>query len=389
MGDKSFYGEKMSKTIPSVKLYFPKEDIEEIKVSVEKILQSGMLTLHTYTREFENQFAKLCNVKHAIAVNSGTSALEIALRTIKLKPEHEVLVPTNTFSATAAAVVFAGAKPKLTDIDPKTLCINTENIQKNITSKTKGVMVVHIGGLICPEIEEIKELCQDRKLFLIEDAAHAHGSTINKKTAGSFGDAGCFSFYPTKVMTTGEGGMITTNSDEIAEKARILRDQGKENFNSNIIIELGYNWRLPEISAAIGLTQLKRLLEIIEKRNRIAKYYDKGMEKISGIKPLKTPPNIQNNYYKYVAFLEKGIDREKLKEKLKDKGVRCSGEVYWPPLHLQPIYKQLLGTKEGDFPQAEVACKKMICLPLYAQMTAEDAQYVIEKLKETLSEMEK
>jgi perosamine synthetase len=188
-------------------------------------------------------------------------------------------------------------------------------------------------------------------------------------------------------MTTGEGGMITTNNDETAEKARILRDQGKENFNSNIIIELGYNWRLPEISAAIGLTQLKRLPEIIEKRNRIAKYYDKGLEKISGIYPLKTPPNIRSNYYKYVAFLEKGIDREKLKEKLKHKGVRCSGEVYWPPLHLQPIYKQLLGTKEGDFPQAEDACKKMICLPLYAQMTAEDAQYVIEKLKETLPEM--
>jgi dTDP-4-amino-4,6-dideoxygalactose transaminase len=813
MGDKSFYGETMPKTIPPVRLYFPKEDIEEIKISVEKILQSGMLTLHTYTKEFENQFAKLCNVKNTIAVNSGTSALEIALRTIKLKPEHEVLVPTNTFSATAAAIIFAGAKPKLTDIDPKTLCIDTENIQKNITSKTKGVMVVHIGGLICPEIEEIKELCQDRKLFLIEDAAHAHGSTINQKPAGSFGDAGCFclpaetlihtangenvtiqelcsrnnivglevmgmnedleivptkvlavhtmklddywvcfrtrigtelkltsnhripclrdgviqwiraselkrgdfvatprslqfggreiasglsdsyeelfylaglvasdghihigrhslvgfsntdedlvnafvdglikcfgkvpidrrkisknveqvrvtrrsiaeifyqinsnilsfdqrrknlwlkgfsdgdggfslqerpgrsikgvltfstmdpfitsvvrtllleisifssvitrrskrskekrwqllqvtnpspiirfseligfrqrqkaermkrylslvkvskrsnvdliplgeslrdtrrlygvhhldsvsdgylsllergkhtptriktqelcmeieskvgnsialsklahsdvlwdriedietikgkdgevvydlttqngtfianfivvhnSFYPTKVMTTGEGGMITTNNEEMAEKALILRDQGKENFNSNIIIELGYNWRLPEISAAIGITQLKRLPEIIEKRNRIAKYYDKGLEKITGIKPLKTPSNIRNNYYKYVAFLEEGINRDKLKEKLKVKGVRCSGEVYWPPLHLQPIYKQLLGTKEGDFPQAEDACKRMICLPLYAQMTIEEAQYVIGKLRETLSQM--
>jgi len=379
----------LSRVVPPVKPYFPKEDIEQVKNDVEKILQSGMLTLHTYTKEFENQFAKLCGVKHAIAVNSGTSALEIILRAMKLKPQDEVLVPTNTFSATATAVIFAGAKPKLTDINPKNLCIDIENVQKNITPKTRGVIPVHIGGLICPEIKEIRELCQDKKLFLIEDAAHAQGSTINKKPAGALGDAGCFSFYPTKVMTTGEGGMITTNSDEIAEKARILRDQGKENFNSNIIIELGYNWRLPEISAAIGLTQLKRLPEIIEKRNRIAKYYDKGMEKISGIYPLKTPPNIRSNYYKYVAFLEKGIDREKLKEKLKDKGVRCSGEVYWPPLHLQPIYKQLLGTKEGDFPQAEVACKKMICLPLYAQMTAEDAQYVIEKLKETLSEMEK
>lgn len=377
----------LSKIVPPVKPYFPEEDIEQIRIDVEKILHSGMLTIYTYTRDFENQFAKLCNVKHAVAVNSGTSALEIALRTMKLKPEDEVLVPTNTFTSTAATVIFAGAKPKLTDINPKTLCTDVENIQKNITPKTKGVMVVHVGGLVCPEIKEIKEICRDKKLFLIEDAAHAHGSKINQKPAGSLGDIGCFSFYPTKVMTTGEGGMITTNNDEIAEKARILRDQGKENFNSNIIIELGYNWRLPEISAAIGITQLKRLPEIIRNRNRTTKYYDKELEKINGITPRNTPPNIINNYYKYVAFLKQGIDREKLKEKLRTKGIRCSGEVYWPPLHLQPIYKQLLSAHEGDFPLAEDACKKMICLPLYAQMTMEDAEYVIEKLKETLSEI--
>ncbi|MGQ9531125.1 MAG: DegT/DnrJ/EryC1/StrS family aminotransferase, partial [Candidatus Bathycorpusculaceae bacterium] len=317
----------------------------------------------------------------------GTSALEIALRSIKLKAEDEILVPTNTFSATAAAVIFAGAKPKLTDINPENLCIDMENVQKNMTSKTRGVIAVHIGGLVCPEIEEIKEYCKEEKIFLMEDAAHAHGSSINQKPAGSLGDVGCFSFYPTKVMTTGEGGMITTNINEVAEKAKILRDQGKENFNSSIIIELGYNWRLQEISAAIGLTQLKRLKEIIKKRNEIAKYYDNKLSRISGITPLKTPSNIVNNYYKYVAFLDEDINREKLKEKLRAKGVRCSGEVYWPPLHLQPIYRKLLGTKEGDFPQAEDACKRMICLPLYAQMTTEDMQYVVEKLRETLAEM--
>jgi len=377
----------LSKIVPPVKPYFLEGDIEKIKADIEKILQSGMLTLHTFTKEFENQFAKLCNVKNSIAVNSGTSALEISLRALNVKASDEVLVPTNTFTATAATVIFAGAKLKLTDINPETLCLDLDNVQKNVTSKTKAVIAVHIGGLICPEIEEIREFCRERKIFLVEDAAHAHGSKINQKTAGSLGDSGCFSFYPTKVMTTGEGGMITTNSDEIAEKARILRDQGKENFNSSIVVELGYNWRMPEISAAIGLAQIKRLPEIIEKRNMIARYYDEALKDIEGIKTSVTPPNILNNYYKYVVFLEDGLDREKVKDKLRAEGVKCSGEVYWPPLHLQPIYKKLLGTKEGDFPYAEDACKRMLCLPLYAQMTIEDAKYVVDKLRKTMCEI--
>lgn len=178
--------------------------------------------------------------------------------------------------------------------------------------------------------------------------------------------------------------MITTDSDEIAERARILRDQGKENFNSNIIVELGSNWRLPEISAAIGLTQLKRLSEIIEKRNKIAEYFDEELEATNRVEPLKTPFNVLNNYYKYVAFIDENIDRERLKNALRVKGVRCSGEVYWPPLHLQPIYMKLLGVHEGDFPSAENACRRMICLPLYAQMTIDEAHYVIETLRQVL-----
>lgn len=378
----------MHKVIPPAKPYFPREDIDMIKEDVEKILNSGMLTLHTYTKEFEMQFANLCKVKYAKAVNSGTSALEIALRAMGPRHEHEVLLPTNTFTATAASVFFAGGKPVLTDINAESLCIDCENVQRFMTARTKGVIVVHIGGLICPEIMEIKEICQDHNLFLIEDAAHAHGSTFDVKTAGSLGDAGCFSFYPTKVITTGEGGIITTNSEEVAQSVGILRDQGKENFNSNIIVKLGYNWRLPEINAAIGITQLNRLPEIIEKRNRIAQYYNEKLKRMKGIKPLRPPPHITNNYYKYIAVLDTEIDRDELKHKLRQKGVKCGGEVYWPPLHLQPIYQNLLHTKEGDFPIAERLCRQMICLPMYTQMTVEDVNYVCEKLEETLTETE-
>jgi len=375
------------KVIPPVKPYFPSEDIEQILAETEKILRSGILTLGTYTNSFETEYAKACKVRHAVAVNSGTSALEIALRSIGLEKGDEVLVPTNTFTATVASVFFAGGRPVLTDVDPDSLCMNVENLKKCVTPETKGVIVVHIGGLVCPEIREIQRICRDLSLFLIEDAAHAQGSTIDGLSAGSFGDAGCFSFYPTKVMTTGEGGMITTNDDAIAEKGRILRDQGKKSFSSNIIVELGYNWRMNEISAAIGLVQLRRLPQIIRKRNEIGGQYNASLN-CGGIKPLKIPSNIVSNYYKYITFLDSDVDRDEFKQELRKNGVRCGGEVYWPPCHLQPVYQRLLGTKEGDFPDAENAAKRMVCLPMYAQMREQDVNYVVEKIENFFSERE-
>lgn len=368
--------------IPPVKPYFPKEDVQTIHKHIDKILNSGMLTLGEYTRNFEAEFSKLCKVKHAVAVNSGTSALEIALRSLGLKKGDEVLVPTNTFAATAAVVVLAGGKPVFTDIDGKTLCMNLENVRKYTTKRTKGVMAVHIGGLVCPEIKAIKKFCEGRKMFLIEDAAHAQGSLFDGKPAGSFGDAGCFSFYPTKVMTTGEGGIITTNRDDVVRKATVLRDQGKESFSSNDIIEVGYNWRMTEISAAIGLTQLARLNEFIKERNDIARLYDEELGKLNVLKPLEIPRNALSNYYKYVAFVSAGISRDEFKQKLRAKGVKPSGEVYWPPLHMQPVYKRLLKAKEGDFPVAEEACRRMLCLPIYSQMTTDEARYVIKRVNE-------
>lgn len=367
-----------------MKLYFPSDDIKQIQGDVARILRSGMLTLGEYTRHFEDEYAKLCEVKHAIAVNSGTSALEIALRAINLKESTEVLVPTNTFTATAATVIFAGGKPVLTDINSETLCLDAENLRRRLSRKTKVAIVVHIGGLVCPDIDEIGKICEENHIYLIEDAAHAQGSTINGCQAGSFGDAGCFSFYPTKVMTTGEGGMITTNDNDIAEKARILRDQGKENFHSSRIVKLGYNWRMTEISAAIGLVQLKRLPEMIEKRNKIAEYYDEKLDEMRHISPLRKQTNSVNNYYKYTVLLSSKINRDEFKRKLAEKGVVCGGEVYWPPLHLQPVYKELLGTEEGDFPVAEDVCSRMACLPMFSQMTQDEAEYVIEKVVEVL-----
>lgn len=376
------------RNIPPAKPYFPSEDIQQISNDVEKILQSGMLTLGEYTKRFEEGFAQLCEVKHAVAVSSGTSALEIALRALGIGRGDEVIVPTNTFSATAAVVFMVGGKPVFTDINAESLCIDAENVKKYLTKKTKAVMSVHIGGLVCPEIDAIRDICKDHRLFLIEDAAHAQGSLLDNKPAGSFGDAGCFSFYPTKVMTTGEGGIITTNDEALAAKAIILRDQGKESFNSNIIVEVGSNWRMDEISAAIGLSQLRRLPEFIRRRNEIAGHFDKELSDLSWFEPLHVPRNAVSNYYKYVAFLASAVSRDDFKQKLREKGVRPSGEVYWPPLHMEPVYKRLLKVKEGDFPVAEDVCLRQVCLPLYSQMTSEEAKYVTEKVKEVAPQLQ-
>lgn len=375
------------KQILPTKPCFPREDVQRIKCDVEKIMKSGMLTLGDYTKKFETEFSKLCKTKYAVAVNSGTSALEITLRAFGLKNGDEVLVPTNTFSASAASIVFAGGKPVLTDISADSLCMDSENAQKQLTNKTKAIMVVHIGGLVCPDVKGLRELCQDHHLFLIEDAAHAQGSAIGNQMAGALGDAGCFSFYPTKVITAGEGGMITTNNKEIMKNALILRDQGKENFSSNIIVKLGYNWRMSEINAAIGLTQVKRLSAFIKQRNKIAHHYDQKLSNIKELKPVKTPPKFSNNYYKYTALLSPEISRDDFKQKLREKGIRLGGEVYWPPLHMEPIYQSLLGVKEGDFPVAEDVCRRMVCLPMFSQMTLNEAKYVIERVKEVLSQL--
>ena len=370
--------------IPAAKIYFPEEDRKELLKQIDGILESGQLTLGKYGKEFEERFAAYVGTKYAIAVNSGTSALEIPLRALDVKG-HSVIVPTNTFFATPASVIHAGGEVVFADVT-ENLCIDPESVKENIRKDTKGIIVVHIGGIIPPQVKAIQEICEDRGLFLIEDAAHAHGSTLGGKMAGSFGDAAAFSFYPTKVMTSGEGGMITTDDKKIYERALVFRDQGKAGFYGNVHTEMGYNWRMSEIHAAIGLSQFARLEEFIRDRRSVAKIYDEELKEISGVTPIKIPSDAESNYYKYVALLDDGsIDRAAIKKELREKyGVGLSGEVYELPCHLQPIFKDMYGFKEEEFPVAEDVCKRQICLPVFATMTEEQAKYVVDSLKEVL-----
>jgi perosamine synthetase len=365
------------KKIPAAKIQFLPEDRAWISERIMEVLASGQLTLGRYGAEFEQKFAAFCGVEHAIAVNSGTSSLEIILRALGVEGK-DVLVPTNTFFATAAAVVHAGAKPVLMDMDPESFGTRPEDVEKKLTSNTAALIVVHIGGLISRYMPELVDFAARKGIWLIEDAAHAHGSSLSGTSAGAFSVAGSFSFYPTKVMTCAEGGMIVTNHKQLAEEARIYRDQGKASFTQNAHVRMGYNWRMSEPHAIIGLKHLERLPEMIADRQRIAAIYDRGLAQMRNLHTLSVPPGGVCNYYKYIAVLREARDRKELKAHLREHfGVSLAGEVYEEPLHKQPVFQKFA---LDALPVAEDLCARHICLPVFSGMSNDDAHQVLQAL---------
>ncbi|MDR0374016.1 MAG: DegT/DnrJ/EryC1/StrS family aminotransferase [Nitrososphaerota archaeon] len=371
------------KRVFSATPYFDEESINSIAGEIKSALKSGILTDGPHVKGFEKDFAQYTQTEHAIALNSGTAALEIMLRFFDVK-DKEVIVPTNTFVATPTAVLFCGGKPVFADINAETLCIDPEDVKRKINPKTAGIIVVHIAGLICPEINELKKFCRDNSLFLIEDAAHAHGAVIDQKKAGNLCDGGAFSFYPTKVMTTGQGGMITTNNSELAVTAQKMRDHGLN--PDRIMVMLGDNWCMSEITAIIGKYQLANLENFIEKRNEIAKYYERYLAKTKHISLFQTPSNIRHSYYKYPIRLN-GIDRNKVAFALKNDFGIDTGSIYYPPCHLHPWYMSNFNTQEGDLPVSEAVLKDVLCLPIHLGITNETAAYVVDSLNTCLSRL--
>jgi perosamine synthetase len=360
--------------VPAAKIQFLPEDRIWIADRIQEVLASGQLTLGKYGKEFEEKFSRLCGVRHAIAVNSGTSALEIILRSLGIEG-RDVLVPTNTFFATAAAVVHAGGNPILLDMDPESFSVRPEVVEKNLTPKTAGLIVVHIGGIVSEHMTALVELANRKGIWLVEDAAHAHGSSFGPTKAGAFGIAGSFSFYPTKVMTSAEGGMIVTNDAVIAEESRIYRDQGKASFTVNAHVRMGYNWRLSEPHAIIGLKHLERLPEMIADRQSIASVYDRGVKEFKNLYALNVPAKGVCNYYKYIAVLKEKRDRKQLKSLLREQfGVSLAGEVYEEPLHKQPVFEKYC---TGPLPISEDLCARHICLPVFSGMRKSDAEEVL------------
>lgn len=366
-------------------MVFSDDDRAAVLSMVDQVLRSGSLTLGPLTSELEESFRVRHDAPHAVAVSSGTSALEIILRTLGTEG-REVVVPANTFFATAASVVHAGGRPRFADVASDTMALSAGTVEAALGDDTAGVVVVHIGGVISPEVEAIRQLCDERGLFLVEDAAHAHGSTLDGRPAGTFGVAGAFSFYPTKVMTTAEGGMIVTADERIRDDAVIYRDQGKAGFLGGDHVRMGYAWRMSELHAAVGIVQLRRLDEFIKIRREIADQYDEGLARVDGITPLTPPPGAESNYYKYVAMLDPGIDRQEVKVTVREEhGVSLSGEVYASPLHHQPVFA---GLHQGSLPGAEEVCRRHVCLPIHSDMTRDEAAHVVASLRAVLGPAE-
>jgi perosamine synthetase len=370
--------------VQAARVVFTEPDQAEIAAATVQILASGILTLGPYTRQFEEAFAAAHRVPgmgsgalRAVAVSSGTAALEIILRGIGVAG-RDVVVPANTFYATAEAALRAGARPVFADIDALTFALSPQTVAAALTPRTAAVLLVHVGGLITPHVDELRAMCADRGIALVEDAAHAHGSTYAGRPAGSFGVAAGFSFFPTKVVTCGEGGMILSSSATLEHDARIYRDQGKGSVSANHHVLHGYAWRMAEQAAATGLVHLRRMPEFIERRRAVAARYDEALAGLDGVRPLTEPAGCRGNFYKYIAVLPPGTDRAGLRQRLAERHqVRLAGEVYDLPLHRQPVFAEFAGPA---LPVAEDMCARHICLPVHSDMTDDEVDQVLAAL---------
>ena len=361
--------------------FFHDEDVPELLARLERIIRGGRLIFGENTREFEESFRDYVRASHAVSVNSCTTALEIVMRFFGVKG-REVIVPTNTFASCVKAVMYAGGAPVLAGMNPETFCLDTEDALGRINSKTAGIIVVHIAGLVYPEIDRLREECRQRGLFLIEDPSHAHGATIDGRPAGSLADAACFSFYPTKVMTTGTGGIITTDDAELAAYARSVRHHGQgESLES--IVNLGNDWLMDEMSAALGVYQLKRLDESVEHRNRVVEWYRRELKEVDWMSAPASVENSRHAYYKFPVMLAERVDKGKLRQIMLDEYQVELGSIYDPPCHLHPVFQRELGCYDGQFPEAEAVLRRQVCLPVHAAVSEEDVKSVVAALLET------
>ncbi|AVX21679.1 MULTISPECIES: DegT/DnrJ/EryC1/StrS aminotransferase family protein [Carboxydocella] len=358
-------------------------DITEREIDmVVEVLRSGQLALGPRMIEFETRMAEYTGVKHAIAVNSGTSGLHLAVRALGIQEGDEVITTPFSFVASANCLLFERARPVFVDIEPETYNLDPNKIEAAITEKTRAILPVHVFGQCC-EMDRIREIAAKYNLTIIEDACEAIGAEYKGRKAGSFGEAAVFAFYPNKQMTTGEGGIIVTDRDDIAELCRSMRNQGRGKEGRWLIHErLGYNYRMDEMSCALGLAQLSRIEEIMAKREKVAQEYNMRLKELDEIKIPEVKPENKISWFVYVITLAENINRELFMHELQAEGVAC--RAYFEPIHLQPFYCETFGYRKGDFPVCEKIASKTVALPFHNNLSETEIDYVVNVIKKAI-----
>ena len=378
------------------KIPLSKPDITALeKKMVGEVLQTSHLSLGPKLQEFEKVMADFSGVKYAVAVNSGTSGLHLIIRALGIGEGDEVITTPFSFIASSNCIIFEKAKPVFADIDEKTFNIDVKKIEGKITSRTRAILAVDIFSQPA-DWDELKRIAKKHKLYLIEDSAEALGSEYSSagplqakgKKCGSFGEAAIFAFYPNKQITTGEGGVVLTNSKKIYELCKSMTNQGRKVKDGKWLehVMLGYNYRLDEMSCAMGVAQMKRIKDIIRKRKRVAELYNKKLKGIEGLEIPYIKPGNNLSWFVYVVKLAEkfsGKKRDKIIKNMAGKGIQCSN--YFQTIHLQPFYRNEFGYKEGNFPVAENISKRTIALPFFNDLAEKDIDFVVKNLKDILN----
>ena len=353
---------------------------EEIDEAIERVLESAVFIGGKEVEEFEKEVAQFCGVKYAIGVNSGTDALFLSLKALDIKQGDEVITTPFTFIATAEVIANLGAKPVFVDINHETFNIDSSKIEKAITQKTKAIIPIHLFGQMA-DMDEIMEIARKHNLYVIEDAAQAIGAEYMGRKAGTIGDFGCFSFFPSKNLGAyGDGGMIITDNDKLAEKISLLKNHGSSPKEKYLNLIIGTNSRLDAIQAAILRVKLKYLSKWSKKRAEKADYYSKNLR---GIGDIIVPITLSDRNHIFHQYTIRTKFRDKLQKYLNEQGVPAM--IYYPlPLHLQPAF-EYLNHKQGNFPESEKAAKEVLSLPIYPELLEKDQNLIIEKIKEFFS----
>ena len=349
--------------------------------AVVEALRSGVLALGHRAEQFEERVAKVAGVRHGVAVSSGTAGLHLIVRALGIGPGDEVLVPSFTFAASVNAILYEGATPVFVDIEPDTYNLDPKEIAAKGTPATRAVMVVDVFGHPAAH-DEIATVSAG--LDVIDDCCEAIGATYRGRPVGSFGAAGCFAFYPNKQITTGEGGMIVTDDDELASACRSLRNQGRDQMGSWLEHgRLGFNYRMDELSAALGVSQIDRLSSFMEKRASVARMYADRLENLEWLRTPVVRDDVTMSWFVYVVTLAPDVQRDAVVDALAADGI--PSRTYFPPMHLAPYVRERLGTREGMLPVTEDVARRTLALPFHNRMTVAQVDQVVGSLQRAVN----